>query len=458
MENFDPLAFGQHVIESKRSGVVTSYHSSAEELMSLMEDNNLYLYPYGQNARQLRGNLENSGFSVLGVFDRVAMDNHSDFIRPPSDIRLLEETKSIVIVCSNFKTVRDEAFDYIRDVNPRMRVIDGQSLNRLLRAEACVRKLNSGSAFDVVDCERCGYERNPCTILDARLKAQSGHTPDPEKKSAEKFDWTGYIVSQKCTLKCEHCCEHVPYLDGKGFSSVEEIIQDVTAIAESAYFLRFVELVGGEPLLHPKIEDLLSGLLQIKNIGYIKSFTNATVVPSDRLCEIMKNERFMLQVSNYESVTSGKMLEQIIKTKEKLRAYDINYVYSNDFTWLDFNSFDHHDATLEHLKEGFDKCFLKNCHRVYKGKIYRCPHQYAGDQTGKLPAVNEEIVSFRGVGRVDLTSSLAEFEELSLISTCAHCELAFSPNVVPAGLQLSSGKPKRMINITKLAESGSINE
>lgn len=123
----------------------------------------------------------------------------------------------------------------------------------------------------------------------------------------------------------------------------------------------------------------------------------------------------------------------------------IRYIHTRDFEWLDFTSFNHHDATVEYLEEAFEKCFLKNCHRVYKGVLYRCPHQYAGYQTGALDIPEGEIVHIHEPETEKLGTVLDDFESLKYIDACSKCELAFSPSPVPAGLQLPSKIARKSI-------------
>lgn len=413
--------------------------TTIEDLVTFLKSKRLIIYPAGENARQLHKNLLSHGIRPEAFidknFDRMgAIDGIP--VRSPEYIGESCSGSHVVAISANFGTTYDEIKSYLDRTAPQSLITNGRQLNRLLKSPVCTQKLDKHIPFDLIDCERCGFERDDCSIANEYLRTVGKYSGSGAIKKSSKFDWFGYIVSQKCTLRCEHCCEHVPYLNGKGFTSVEEILRDVETIAKSSEFIKFVELIGGEPLLHPKIEALLSGLLAIDNIGYIKSFTNGTIIPSDSLCEIMRNPRFMLQVSNYEYSTTGKLLDNILKTREKLDRMGIRYIHTRDFEWLDFTNFNHHDASVEYLEDAFEKCFLKNCHRVYKGVLYRCPHQYAGHQTGAIEVPEGELVHIHAPGDEMLGTVLENFENLTYIDACSKCELAFSPKPVPAGLQL----------------------
>lgn len=430
----DPLRFGSSLGSHEY-----------QDIFHFLMSKEIVIYPAGENGKQLYRSLREANLGVVCFIDRNAIkirQINGVPVYPPSHIQKMG-SEAVVVIAANFATNFTDILNNSEEISPDSWKVNGQQLNRLFKSKSCISKMENGCDLDLIECERCGFERSECTIASKYLKRIGRHDDARFGQNCREFDWFGYIVSQKCTLRCEHCCEHVPYLNGKGFSSVDQIITDVKKLASSSYFLNFVELVGGEPLLHPKIMDLLEELLKIENIGYIKAFTNGTIVPDDELCRIMKNPRFMLQLSNYEQSTDGKMLKNILKTKVKLAEAGIPYVHTRDFEWLDFTSFSEHEATEEYLERAFNNCFLKNCHRVYKGALYRCPHQYAGHQTGELEVPVDEMIQIHTMDTVKLSESLRNFENLKYIDACKRCDLAFTPAVVPAGRQLAERRPRK---------------
>lgn len=412
---------------------------SSENILEILKSKKLAIYPAGVNGQLIQKTLQENGIKTEFFIDRAF-----ESLKEINNIKVFETEKLkelsddyFVIISANLQTQFEVFNNIIQELNPNANAVYGEYLNRLLKSPNCLAKLNSKKPFDLLECENCGFERKHCQIASSYLKRVGNFKEIENDYRSPNFDWVGYIVSQTCTLKCKHCCEFVPFLADKGFMPVEKIVKDVKKIAESSKFLNFVELIGGEPFLHPKIEELITELLKIENIGYIKSFTNATVVPSDELCKIMQNPRFMLNVSNYEKVATGKLAENIVKTKEKLAKYNIKYLYTTNFEWLDFSDFEVHKTDPEILKKGFKDCFISICHRIYKGKLYRCPHQYAGIQLGKLKEFPIECIDLHSLNEVELADALEKFEALKFINACRHCKLPYYAEPVPAGEQLS---------------------
>lgn len=411
------------------------------KLIELLKKRKILIYPAGMNGQLIQSTLKIGNIDVEYFVDRAFESLKNINGVPVKSVDTLKDLddQHVVIISTNLKTQYDFFQKQVNDLNKNIQIIDGKNLNRDLRMPICEARLKNNEIFDLIKCEHCGFEREHCDVASRYLKKVSKHTEMHTDYRSTKFDWFGYIVSQNCTLKCEHCCELVPYQKNKSFSSVEEIVKDVRTLAKSSKFIKFVELVGGEPLLHPEIEKLLTELLKIENIGYIKSFTNATVIPSDELCEIMSHHRFMLHISNYELVATGKLLENIHKTRKKLDDFGIQYIFAKNFEWLDFTSFKKHEASDEYLKNAFDQCFLKNCNRVYKGKLYRCPHHYSGVQLQALQELPIECVDIHSFDRKSLAVALENFESVDFIDACRYCDLAFDAKIVPAGLQLKEG-------------------
>ncbi len=416
-----------------------------DELLKKISSKKIIVYPAGKLGQQLQKTLSEYSIDVTYFIDR-AYENLKSIngvdVYSPDLLKDMDTSQFQVIISVNLDTQFEQLKQAVTEKNSKLQIFDGWALNRRLKMPLCKSRTEDNKIINIFECENCGFERHHCPVASACLKDMGNHRDIENDERSRSFDWFGYIVSQKCTLRCEHCCEQIPLLKDKGFAPIKSILADVKKIADSSYFLNFVELIGGEPFLHPDIEELIEGLLEIDNIGYIKSFTNGTVIPSARLCEIMKSPRFMLQVSNYEKTTSGRLLDNILATREKLNEHKVPFLFTPNFEWLDFKDFEKHDVENDYLKNAFDNCFLKNCHRVYKGKLYRCPHHYAGIQLGKIGEHTHECIDIHSHDSENLGPVLEKFEHLPFIDACRFCELAFDPVPVPAGIQLPRSDQK----------------
>jgi organic radical activating enzyme len=416
--------------------------SQNNELLQELKNKKIAIYPAGFLGQLLEQTLSEYGIGIECFIDRAA-----DTIKKIKNTPVLEPQRlsqfsadTVVLVSANLDSMITQLSDVARQYNPEITILNGFEANRLLRYNPCSRKLINGTSFDLIECENCGFERHGCPICMAYLKKIAGATAIENDWRSQSFTWFGYIVGQACTLRCIHCCEAVPFQKEHKFVPKDVIIDNVRKIAAASQFLTFVELIGGEPFLHPDFQKLVEGLMEIKNIGYIKSFTNGTIVPSPELCQTLKNPRFMLQISNYEKQATGKLLENIHATRKMLKDQEVPYIFTQNFEWQDFSSFDLHNTEVDRLKTVFNACMLRNCNRLYRGTLFRCPHQYAGIELGILEKHAIECVDINMHSERDLADAIEAFENVSFIDACRYCLMPFDAPPVPAGIQFKSDK------------------
>jgi hypothetical protein len=411
---------------------------AAESFIDQMKGKRVLIYPAGALGRLLSKTLRSYGIITEYFIDRAAGEIGLVSGIPVKDPSFLSsaDRNSVVLVAANTMPLYNTLKGVVEENNQDIPVMDGFFINRILRYPVCRNQLEDQQSFDIVQCENCGYEGKGCVLCHTYLQRVSPGIRHDDIWRSKSFDWFGYIVGQRCTMKCRHCCESIPYLPNPGFTPCDTIISDINKIAQSCDFLKFVEFVGGEPFLHPEFQEILTKALQIENIGYIKSFTNGTIVPPDSLCEILKNPRFMLQVSNYEKTLTGTLRDRFFATKKKLDDWNIHYVYAPQTEWRDFSSFKAHNDSKHSLETIFQCCPLAGCHRLYKGVLFRCPHQYAGIQLKKLAQVPVECIDLNKFGQKDLAKAIEAFEKVPYIDACRYCALPFDAKIVPAGEQL----------------------
>lgn len=398
----------------------------------------IIIYPAGALGRLLSQTLQVYGINTFLFIDRAAAEvSVVDGIpvKEPSFISTVNED-SVILVSANSSSLGKTLRQVVSEHNPDVPVLDGFLINRILRYPICQRQLEDNQVFDIVRCENCGHEESDCGIFLAYLKRVAPGQRDELLWKSRSFNWLGYLISQKCTLKCKHCCEMIPYLKNGRFVSCDTVISDIRKIAQSCHFLKFVYFIGGEPFLHPEFEKILLELLQLENIGYIKSFTNGTVFPSDSLCKILKNPRIMLTVSNYEKVLSGKLKENFYATKKKLDEWRIHYVFNPQLEWRDFSSFEFHEDKKHTLEEIFSNCSLSHYRRLHEGILYHCAHQYAGIQLGELIEFPHECIHIHEYDPIELAKVIEDWDKLPYIDACRYCTMPYDAEVVPAGEQI----------------------
>ena len=304
-----------------------------------------------------------------------------------------------------------------------------EKLQNVLKSSICTQKLKNGE-FDPLSCFECGIVDNACEVFYQYGKQCLGKENVIE---TSKIEGLGVIMGQICTLKCIHCNESLPHFTcSSGFEKREDILSDLQLLTEACGVIGHVELVGGEPFLHPDLANILKGILEL-NIGFIQIFTNGTVVPNDESLGVMANKRIAVYISNYERVLSNKLKSNRDLLQEKFEQYGVVYELGRSKSWMDFSSFEEIDESDEEWKEQYESCGMNKCHRLYKGHLFGCPHHYGGTVRGFIDM--SDSVDIHQYSAIELSGVLQHFRS-EPCRACKRCKMPFYAPFVKDAIQM----------------------
>ena len=439
------LYMQQEITRFKETADTDEKETISRQIKDAICGETIIIYGAGAAGRVLASLLKKLNIKIEFFVDR----KHNDIkqingieVFAPEKLEQYRDTRVLIIVSIDsqlFLEFRNEIENNIQQYCPHSLVIPyGRDLILALRYGLCRDKLDVGNQFKIIDCINCGAESRRCDIFDEYLgKIASKSKLDKSSYKLKYNKFFGYILSNVCTLKCKHCCEMVPYYQTKSFVDADVVIDNCRKVADASGFTMYIELIGGEPFIHPDIVKILKGLLEIDDVGYVKIFTNGTVIPSNELCEVLKNPRIVIVWSNYQDTLDGVLLDNVNKTREIFERENIRYIYSMSKTWLDFSSFEYVDKSEEDLENDFKDCFIANCHRLYEGILYRCPHQYAAARLNKVEVGEQDCVDVERANSLEeLSEQLYDFKMLKYVDACRYCVVPYKAEEVPAGEQL----------------------
>lgn len=172
-------------------------------------------------------------------------------------------------------------------------------------------------------------------------------------------------ITDRCNLNCKGClfgcnaeakAEHIP---------MEEVIRDVKRMSELFCNIPWIRILGGEPLLHPDIVEIMREVRACNLYSDIDVCTNGLMIPKmpEIFFECIKEENISLHISGYPP--TYKMYKQI---EEKLQKYRIDAATLEREEFFKFYTL---DATND-KNVSYQKCFTAACREVYKGRISNC--------------------------------------------------------------------------------------
>lgn len=174
-----------------------------------------------------------------------------------------------------------------------------------------------------------------------------------------------YHITDHCNLRCDHCCSFSPVLK-KWFADPVQFREDLLAVRRLVR-PQFLKIVGGEPLLHPQLEELLATAHELQVGARIQLTTNGILLAklSPRSWDCIQ----MLSVSLYPDPALPRDLIRDIARQAARRNVEVSWKVQDKFTCLDRAEM----ASPEEARETFAGCWIRHrCNSIKHGRFYSC--------------------------------------------------------------------------------------
>ena len=177
-------------------------------------------------------------------------------------------------------------------------------------------------------------------------------------------------ITEHCNLNCKGCDSLAPLAEEE-YLDVAECEKDLRRLSElSGGVVDHINILGGEPLLHPDIEKFMTMTRQYFPVGRIVVVTNGILLKSmeKTFWETCKENKIVLGVTRYP------IQLDLAWIKEKAEKEEVA------FQWFGEDRKEHWVHTRMDLSgqmdetESFLHCWnANNCTVVEHGKLYPCP-------------------------------------------------------------------------------------
>ncbi|MDR0963124.1 MAG: radical SAM protein [Clostridium sp.] len=195
-----------------------------------------------------------------------------------------------------------------------------------------------------------------------------------------------FVVTTRCNLRCRDCANLMQYYKtpshidkGTILRSIDRVFQLIDSIVE-------VNLLGGEPLLHPDLPKILDKLGEYRSkIKTLNITTNGTILPRQELLDALIRNNAMMTVSDYGK-RSGKRLQLITL----LRDNGIDVKDLKDQVWNKPHTFCQNLARGQsEIAQTFKTCAAQ-CMEVLDGKLSYCVFQAHAENLHAIPESDYE--------------------------------------------------------------------
>ncbi len=194
-----------------------------------------------------------------------------------------------------------------------------------------------------------------------------------QKATLEQFE---IHITNHCNLNCKSCTHWAPLAE-KFFISIEDFTKDMERmnfLTGGGMEVKRIFLLGGEPLLHPNLYELIKIARNLFKLTDIYLVTNGILILSQKeeFWNMLKEYKIRLTPTYYPIDVDYDKIEKTCKEKG---------ILYKEFANRNGNTYWKHPIDLEGKQnptDNFINCWVANwCVTLKKGKLYTCtnpPH------------------------------------------------------------------------------------
>jgi hypothetical protein len=163
---------------------------------------------------------------------------------------------------------------------------------------------------------------------------------------------------QHCNLRCSDCDHAAPLLP-KSFVSPDQLKDDLEKLSQHMRVGEF-RIVGGEPLLHPNLGDLIEVVRRSKISSSVTLVTNGVLIHT-----------LSLWVSFYPGIRTGMPQAEI---RQRCKDYRVKFtpMIIDHFRQLLLNKYNDDENLVRKIFQKCDNAQRWRCYAILDGYFFRC--------------------------------------------------------------------------------------
>ena len=221
-------------------------------------------------------------------------------------------------------------------------------------------------------------------------------------KKHEILDFEVHLC-EHCNLNCRYC-DHFSPIAEEAYTSIEDLDKDFSKLASlGAEYIGRIKLLGGEPLLHNQLLDIVKMTRHYFPYSYIEICTNGLLLKKQKelFWEVLHNYDIHILITKYPIKDLD--FSDVLQTAEKSEV-DIKFVNVEEKTmWMlpvDLT------GTQNHMKNYYSCWRFNECVTLDHGKIFDCPRvahiHHFNNYFGKhIPVTDKDYISLESVESLD---------------------------------------------------------
>ncbi|MDR0531805.1 MAG: radical SAM protein [Oscillospiraceae bacterium] len=269
------------------------------------------------------------------------------------------------------------------------------------------------------------------TILRIALKTPAAlcrHCRDKLKKRVV-LGRVSFGITTRCTLNCDKCAGFLPDFELHEDTPADELIQDIRTLVSCADYIYTLNLTGGEPFLHPELDQIIRTCAESDQIGAVDLSTNGTIIPGAPVLTALREAKIVVRISRYAPILQPNV-EQL---KAILKENGIRYLHELGDYWYDTGGT---ELLPGSAKRKFSLCANKLNLPLYNGVCHLCTKSMYLMKTGVIPDCQEEYIDVRNIDPAKFCVQWKQLRKRRVITACSYCQgFSFETPRVPAAAQ-----------------------
>lgn len=232
-----------------------------------------------------------------------------------------------------------------------------------------------------------------------------------------RLEYYEYHISYHCNLKCKGC-GHYSNLVPPEFGDFEQYERDIHRLKELYSGVKTIRLMGGEPLLNPKLAEFCTITRKAFPDANIRVVTNGLLIPGidKEVLQVMRKHYIGFDITQYPPTVR-------LKEKIELKCIENDVAFHMSEPIEKFFSIVNVRGDSDREKE-FETCISQKCHFLENGFISVCAMPVLNKKYRDL--IDQRIVLSKG-DIIDLyDKSLDGFQLNDLLSRpielCRYCD------------------------------------
>lgn len=204
------------------------------------------------------------------------------------------------------------------------------------------------------------------------------------------------IVTTQCTLNCEHCVSSINLMGRRRSFDLEDLKAGLALLFGRADYVRHLGFVGGEPLVHPHLTELVefAGRRYAGRFLELVVITNGSIAPAPALLDQLREHSGRFLISDYRSAGIKGYDRRLAETLRRLEAGSIAYELV-DKSWrkqiCDCGCLD--SLSRPELENHYRQCAVREqCAGLAEGRLYYCPTPWFAEKSGRYANVSEAFL------------------------------------------------------------------